>query len=424
MPELDFDGLREAIRAAFRPHFAEVVHRAGRRRRRTRAVGAVAAVAVLATGTGTAARMLSQHTGTGPGTPVGALTTPDFIPPAAPSGGPVRSGHRVATGAMVAGDVDHLYLKYGDCQGADCTARMAASTDGGASWTTRALPVPHNALVQLFALGPRTLLAWVQDYGTGSQRWLASTDAGQAWHEVTVHDTDAVPAGWQPLDRPGNLDQIRVLAADPASGNIVQLAQPRVLDGARVAVELRPAAGLWITGYTGRVDTSPVTFQGSAVDVSHDGGRTWHRATLPEDLSAGDGFAPAALASYDGQTAYAVGTVAGTLVVYRSVDGGTTWQRAPLVGPVREGIGERRIHAAVRADGALTIQVGDQAGDDPVMYQSTDEGRTVTRVPVGPGADAVPTTGGYAQSGWPNSSGVWLSPDGTGWSYVGPPKLP
>lgn len=48
----------------------------------------------------------------------------------------------------------------------------------------------------------------------------------------------------------------------------------------------------------------------------------------------------------------------------------------------------------------------------------------MTRVPVGPGAAAVPVPGGYVQSGWPNYSGVWLSADGTDWSYVAPPTLP
>lgn len=431
MPELDFHGLRDATRAAFRPHFAEVVDRAGRRRRRTRAVGVVAAVAVLATGTGTVVRLLPRSAGTGLGTPVATPPTPDFIPPAAPSGGPPsNSGHQVRTGAMLAGDLDHLYLRYNDCQGADCAVRVAASGDGGASWATHPLPVPHNSLTQLFAPGPRTLLAWVQDDGTMRQHWLASTDAGQTWHEVTAQDTDAVPAGWQPLDAPpSSLEKINVLAADPQTGNLVRLTQPRALYLAQVAAEPPPAAGLWISGYTGRSDApgdgqQDVTANGSTVDVSHDGGRSWLHEALPEELGAHENFGAAAVATYDGQTAYAVGSVAGNLVAYRTVDGGATWQRTPLAGPVREGLGERRIHAAVRADGTLTIQVGDQAGDDPVMYQSTDGGQTVTQVPVGPGADAVPTAGGYAQSGWPNLSGIWLSPDGAHWSYVGPPKLP
>jgi hypothetical protein len=41
---------------------------------------------------------------------------------------------------------------------------------------------------------------------------------------------------------------------------------------------------------------------------------------------------------------------------------------------------------------------------------------------VGPGAAIVPVAGGYVQSGWPNSSGVWLSPDGGQWSYVAAPS--
>jgi hypothetical protein len=36
----------------------------------------------------------------------------------------------------------------------------------------------------------------------------------------------------------------------------------------------------------------------------------------------------------------------------------------------------------------------------------------------------VAVAGGYAQTGWPNSSGAWLSPDGATWSYAAPPDLP
>ncbi|MCM0679134.1 hypothetical protein NCC78_31365, partial [Micromonospora phytophila] len=64
-----------------------------------------------------------------------------------------------------------------------------------------------------------------------------------------------------------------------------------------------------------------------------------------------------------------------------------------------------------------------RAGDDPLMFLSTDEGRRLAPVEPAPGADALPVPGGYAQTGWPDTPGIWLSPDGLTWSYVEPPEL-
>lgn len=331
---------------------------------------------------------------------------------------------------MVAGDVDHLYLRYGDCRGADCVIKVAATADGGRTWTSSPLPVTHNALVSLAALGPLTVLAEVQQGGaTVTQSWLASTDGGHTWHAVSVRQVDAIPTGWQILDGPPGVDQIAVLAADPATGALAELGQGRPLHLGRPVAGLPPAAGLWLTGYLGTAPSpapSPYGDQqirvgtGSTVAVSHDGGRTWHQQTFAEPLTANTGLGGATVASYDGRTAYAVGAANGELVVHRTDDGGLTWRRTPA----QAHVGEALLAAAVRADGTLLVQVGYQAGDHPVMYESTDRGATLRAVPIGPGASAVPVDGGYAQSDWPNTSGAWLSPEGTAWSYVAPPALP
>lgn len=432
MHELDFRGLDTASQAAFKPHFSEVVRRAARRRRRTRATGALVAVVALATGTGVATGALPG----GPGTAaplVDTPSTPAFMPPAGPSDGPGPvAGRRSQTGAMVAGDLDHLYLRYTDCQrpGVDCAVMLAASDDGGATWTESALPVEHNSLVMLTALAPRTLLAWVQDGTAVRQYWQASSDGGRTWREVPVREADAIPAGWQPVDTTLSLDSVGVLAADPATGDLVRLAQPLQLATGRLVSGLPPAAGLWVSGFTGTATTpvatpqgteQSVTGTGSSVEVSHDGGRTWQRSSFPDNLDDGEAFGAAAIASYDGRTAYAAGLAGGALLVYRTVDGGQTWQRTPARVAVA---GRTEVHASVRADGTLFVQLGTQASEHPTMYRSSDGAQTLRQVPVGPGAAAVAVAGGYAQTGWPNSSGAWLSPDGASWSYVAPPDLP
>ena len=426
MPELDFRGLAAASQVAFKPTFDEVVRRAGRRRRRARAAGVLVVVAAVATGTGVATGVLPGVRGTS--VPAETPTTPAFVPPARPSdgpGGPVP-GRRSQTGAMVAGDLDHLYLRYTDCQhpGVDCTVMLAASDDGGATWTDSALPVAHNSLVALTALAPRTVLAWVQDGTSVRQYWLASTDGGHTWRDVSNRQVDAIPDGWLPVDTPRSLDRVGVLAADPATGDLVTLAEPRQLALARLVPGLPSGAGLWVSGFLGTATTGvqqAVTGTGSSVEVSHDGGRTWVERSFPDNLDNGDLSGAAAVATYDGRTAYAVGLADGALLVYRTDDGGQSWQRTPAQVAVGR---QTEVYAAVQAGGTLLVQVGTQAGDHPTMYRSDDGGRTLRPVPVGPGATAVRVAGGYAQTGWPNSSGAWLSTDGTTWSYVAPPDLP
>ncbi|MEU0154644.1 hypothetical protein [Micromonospora fulviviridis] len=85
---------------------------------------------------------------------------------------------------------------------------------------------------------------------------------------------------------------------------------------------------------------------------------------------------------------------------------------------------ERTIRAAVRPDGVLAVQAGISAGEDPLMFASSDGGATLRPAPLGPGADPRPVPGGYAQSGWPDSEGAWLSADGVTWAWLDPPELP
>lgn len=427
MREPDFRGLAAASQAAFKPTFDEVVRRAARRRGRTRATGVLVVVAALATGTGVATGVLPGTSGTTV-SGVDAPTTPAFIPPGNPSDGPGPvPGRRSQTGAMVAGDLDHLYLRYTDCQhpGVDCTVMLAASDDGGATWTELPLPVAHNSLVMLTALAPRTLLASVQDGTAVRQYWLASADGGHTWREESDREVDVIPAGWVPVDSSVSLNRVGVFAADPATGDLVTLAEPRQLALARLVSGPPSAAGLWVSGFLGTAAPAgagqSVTGTGSSVEVSHDGGRTWLRRSFPDNLDDGDTFGAAAIATHDGHTAYAVGLAGGALLVYRTVDGGQSWQRTPARVSAS---GRTEVYAAVRADGTLFVQLGAQAADHPTMYRSDDGAQTLHPVPVGPGAAAVPVAGGYAQTGWPNSSGAWLSANGTTWSYVAPPDLP
>ncbi|GAA5202300.1 hypothetical protein GCM10023322_84010 [Rugosimonospora acidiphila] len=429
MPDFDFSGLRSTSQAAFKTDFVDVAHRSLRRRRRRqlRLAGTALAVAAVATGVGVKGVAGQSSEGLAGGMPgVKSIVTPPFIPPGQPSHSPAGgSGHDIRMGAVQAGDLNHLYVNYNDCRKADCTVMFAATADAGTDWTRSPLPVPHDALVELFVVAPRTVLAWYQTSGAqATQRWLSTSDGGQNWRQGNVSTVAALPASWQILGQDfEGASGVAVLAANPVTGDLAQLA-PRQLPGGRALGGLPASAGLWLTGASlassdPRSTDGAVTFTGSVIEVSHDGGRAWQQYTLPETISGGDQDPGAVIATADGHTAYAVGQAHGMLQIYRTADGGKTWQRA--AGQVRIGSDPRRLYAALRPDGTLTIQVGDQAADHPRMYQSTDQGRTLKAVTVGPGAAAVAVPGGYAQSGWPNQSGSWLSGNGTDWTYAAPP---
>jgi photosystem II stability/assembly factor-like uncharacterized protein len=435
MSDFDFSGLRASSQAAFKTSFDDVVRRS-RRRRRARTAGVVLAAAVVIAGTGAASVQLRPTRGSviGPPGPV-PVTTPAFIPSWQPSDAPpTPRSHEIKAGALEAGDLDHLYLTYDDCHYLDCATGFAATADRGATWKTMPPPVPRNAMTQLTAVAARTLvLSYKTDGHPDVRHWLCSTDGGAHWRAVTAHPVTVLPAGWRVLDAPMSQEQVEVLAADPVTGDLATLSQPVGILYGHAVTGLPPQAGLWVggSGWPGQEQPSGDALsggtqrpprQGSTLQISHDGGRTWRQLTFPDAMRTdGDGGPGAPLiATNDGQTAYALGEQDAALVVYRTTDGGKNWQRTTA----HLAITTQSLRAALSPDGTLTVQVGIQAPDNPAMYQSTDGGQTLHQVAIGPGASATPVPGGYAQSDWPNTAGVWLSGDGSTWSYVNPPKLP
>jgi photosystem II stability/assembly factor-like uncharacterized protein len=420
MPDIDFTGLGQAAEAAFKPHFADVIRRHARRQRRVRVAGA--ALAVTAVGAGGVAIGLPGDGAPGPGPGGGVVTTPPFV-----QGTPGPAiGKPPATGPVVVGDLDHLYVRWEDCRTGKCVLNVAATSDGGGTWRSHPLPVGADALVDLKAVGPRTLLVWshsVRANGKGIDYvWHASVDGGASWRAVEVREVTAIPPGWIVLDGQPVFDG--VLAADPAAGVLASLPR-RPLALAESVTGLPPAAGLWVSGYAG-TSTAPnggLTGTGSVVEWSRDGGRTWQRHTFPEPVIATSfgNVGSVAIATDDGRTVYAVGRVGTALRIYRTGDGGRTWAATPA----RYEVGTRRIAAAMGPGGRLMIQAGPEHDQPaPLVLESLDGGATVRELPAGPGAAAVQVPGGYAQSGWPLTVGAWLSEDGLNWHYVLPPKVP
>ncbi|MER7334764.1 MULTISPECIES: hypothetical protein [unclassified Micromonospora] len=423
MPDLDFAGLDRAAQAAFRPDFTEVRRRAARRRRHTRVAAASLTTLALVAVAGVASASLhrAEPQVSVPG--LGGTPTPGFIPTPAPSTSPAPGEARTPRpGPVVAGDLDHFYFRWKNCREDDCVLMVAGTADRGATWRSHELPLSGNALVALAAAGQRTLIASYQvAAGAGSrQGWLASVDGGERWREVTAETAVQVPAGWRVLNHMLGPRADRIVAADPATGDVVQVAQTAGLELPALAEDVPPEAGIWGSGYTA-VDTidGRLVGRGSAITVSRDGGRTWQRHVFAGSLTAGDDVA-LDVATWDGRTVYAVGSTDGTLVVHRSGDGGRTWQRTAGSAAV----GDRQLRASVRSDGTLVIQAGLVADDRPLMFSSGDGGQRLSPMEPAPGAAAVPVPGGYAQGGWPHTPGTWWSADGNTWSFLGAPDLP
>ncbi|MGW4501599.1 WD40/YVTN/BNR-like repeat-containing protein [Micromonospora sp. NPDC004336] len=438
MPDLDLAGLDRAAQAAFKPDFTEVRRRAARRRRTHLAAASLATLSLVAVaGAAVASGGLrgASHQAAVPG--FAGTSTPAFIPTAAPSGTPSpgpATGRTVRRGTVVAGDLDHFYLRWSDCRGdgpagtggagsapTDCALMVAGTADRGATWQSRELPLPRNARVVLAAAGPRTLVASYQDGSGMRQGWLTSVDGGERWREVTVGTAARVPDGWRVLDELSRPHIDAIVAANPVTGDVVRVPHTSGLKLATLVDDVPPGAGIWVSGYENE-DTNGdgrLVGRGSAIAVSRDGGRTWTRHVFAGPLTAGEDIS-LDVATRDGRTVYAVGSIDGALVVHRSGDGGLTWRRAAGTADV----GARPLRASVRADGTLLVQAGLVAGDRPLMFGSGDGGQRFSPMEPAPGAAVVPVPGGYTQSGGPHLAGMWWSADGVAWSFLGAPDLP
>ncbi|GAA1039851.1 hypothetical protein GCM10009557_59570 [Virgisporangium ochraceum] len=274
----------------------------------------------------------------------------------------------------VATDADHLYAVKTVCRVKEqCSYRLVGSDDGGATWTVRQEPFGDalNYEVEVPAAGvlhhmvttpnPDYVDADPESPKMLSQRRI-STDGGRTWvdvREVTA-PVDAVPAGgWIECRQVRDDPCASLIAFDPANARAAPLRKQPDLRMFTIR-QLPQSAGFWLIG------SDPATNR-FLVATTADRGRTWTTHTPPDDL-----FAPV---SVDGVTGYAIvsdsypvrptgpnPTVSPTESkkrVYRTVNGGRTWER---VDPDR-----------TLPDGALGVAESYVAGDGThVVLMSTD----------------------------------------------------
>ncbi|MFC6015356.1 hypothetical protein ACFP2T_03980 [Plantactinospora solaniradicis] len=450
----DFESFTAEARHAFKPHFADVVQRAGRRRGAARAAGAAIVAVGVAAGGGTTLA-LSGAGGPGPTPSASPWATHPPVSGSSRTPAPQPSYTEVAPGSydvtepdvpltglwteLQAGDLDHLYLEYQDCEGDNCTRMIAASADRGRTW--RKLRMPAGLATDpksrsMVAVHGKALVA--RDARDRQSRYSpatywTSTDGGVTWRQPKVRDVDALPVGW-PL-----LEEWDALAAfDPATGNIARITselddmRPNpdgTFTGTRKGPDAAPplrvptSAGIWRTAIerTPIPSPRPTGFQPDSwvvVMVSRDGGRTWEKHRIPEVLykREGGGISPGGmhLTTADGETLYAIEERGDSVQLHVSTDGAATWRTGALVdldGPL--------LSLLPTADGAVIIE---SATD---TFRSTDQAQTFTRVGPSLGARAYPVPGGgYAIPTNNNEVSLWLSPDGANWTYVPRPDVP
>jgi hypothetical protein len=429
----DFAGLTEQARAAFRPDYADVERRA--RHRRTVRLAAVAVTAAALAAGGLTATNLAGGPNPEPGptpTPVPSyvqrgepvLPGPTYVR-LTPDGWDVARPDKPLTGMFTelrAGDTDHLYIEYQDCAGSRCTRMLAASADRGRTWRKHRMPLdgsPQRGGV--IAVRGTTVIASMWGGGAEARSYVASVDGGATWRAVTPRIVDALPTGWPLLPLGSGV----LRAYDVATGDIALRPVGRPpRSGITHTLHGSPEGGIWQiqTEYpplptprpTGPYQLRP-TFH---LVVSHDGGATWQRRTMPDGLIARTANSVMSvglnnLRSVDGTTVVVADETGGRLRLRVSRDGGVTWRTGATIvpdGPLLSILPTR--------EGPILVEAGYSA------YRSVDGGATLERVGPALGARAYAVPGGYAEPTNDDNYGVWLSPDGGAWTYVPPPPLP
>ena len=466
----DFAGLRAVAEDAVRqPEFAEIVRRAGRVRRRnwtTLGVGGVAAAAVAAIVAGQV--LAGPSRSPGPAAPPDSSTTDRWVNIAVGSASRLYAlvstctyPESDATGEgtcdnvlRVSEDAGRIWyeralpaernrawvsltaigpgLLYGytarhvrvpmigsplptDMPGSPLPTDIPPSV-GAPSPTA---PLPTDIPPSIGAPSPTAPPPPAMDLADTSALQI-STDGGLTWRDATISSTPipAVPAGGAAvacqLARRDPTAGCPVSAIDPATGTIAPLAtQPPI----RVALvpDVPASAGVWVTGWdtaTGR----------PAASVSRDGGRTWTTKVVDIDATgdtttnggASLGPVPAVVAR-DRTACLAVNAPDGARSdngyrqqVFRTTDGGTSWQAIGTASPL----------AFITPDGACvaTADINPSAAPKVKIYQASRDGGpfapfAVTGIPPAGGTIATADDGSLFATN--KQDAIYLSTDGS-----------
>ncbi|MFD0580301.1 sialidase family protein [Dactylosporangium darangshiense] len=372
----------------------------------------VAAVAVLTTAGG------PDRGAPAPAASDAASMAPSARPTAIANGRP-DIGDGVVQDA-VATDLDHLYAVRLRCASGDyssCEGVLYGSDDGGRTWTERNRDNPY--LLDVPAAG---VIGALFPKGGNSAAWRFSIDGGRTWKDrkSSPGTISAVPAdGWATCreDDEQGLSQCAVYGVDAKTGVEKKLAQqPPTITPSGIN-RVPSGAGLWVSGFVPQTHVV-------GVSVSRDDGRTWSthvfgqgEADYPQDINNQS----VGIATIDGTTAYAVVSIVtdngqNRLLVYRTTDGGLTWQRAdpghtlPWV--------QHGADSFVAADGTHIVQT---VVDKPAEWYAGTTGAYIKPAPVS-GLEGTDDMQQPVRNDAPDTyivfdrTAVYVSPDGLHWT--------
>lgn len=220
----------------------------------------------------------------------------------------VQAGSSIYAGGVPVKQGASPIVRHGAARAApNGTAVLAESTDGGKTWTDlhpRGLP---NVSLQALAVGPGDNPALYAATTTG--RLYRSTDGAGSFELVT--SKLRIPPWALALTQndhfvAGDMDTGAYESTDGRTWQRIRFADSR---GGKMVMEYAPQPA----------DTTRVLMTSFGIEMSTDGGKTWHR-TLKSDVM----FGPVAWASAEPDVAYAIGF---DRSVWRSDDGGEKWTK-------------------------------------------------------------------------------------------------
>ena len=310
-------------------------------------------------------------------------------------------------------DIRHGVMLYAESIQDRCQAVVRVTDDSGRSWSGPR-PAPCRLDEQgkpsqfVLMLDADTILTFTPD---GPPH--ISHDAGRTWrpHTVETLTVDRIPV-WTDVmygcvDSTVCRDPNQLRWYEPASGNRLRL---------RTLPDLEQVLGTPMWGRDGSLWIPGRTPDGKyAVAVSRDQGRTWQTRPIGLQVNPQDDATPGLMvATRDGRTAYAFRDDP-TLdnVLFRTVDGGETWQR--ITTEAMPYSPYNWMSGYVAKDGTLVLETSGHASRWQV---SQDGGRTVTPLSdVPPDSLVRVLSDGYVRSGMPED-GIHLSEDGLHWREV------
>jgi hypothetical protein len=299
---------------------------------------------------------------------------------------------------------------------AGCANQLLVTADGE-HWEARALPrvlSGANALPLLRVLGPNTVVLR-REAVVGLQFY--STDAGRTWQEVSWRDMptiDAVPAG-------GIIDgmcaagesgcRFELIAIDPGTGRAARLATQPPVSSPNLLTRHPVAGGWWVYGK----ERSSGQWE---VIETQDSGRSWKGHVLPagsaEHFSlATDGHA-LYVAAYGQLANLTPPRTIGLDAIFRSTDGGASWQRT---WKAADGVEPRAIDGDLIAAANGRLLVSTYLGP---VWASSDGGARFQQAPeVGISGYVWQTGAGYLVGSRAGESKVYkFSTDGVRWKEI------